>query len=143
MGRNRLRILNVAATGLLILGASMIPACQTVVNRDFDCQIRVRNRSEIDINFVVVDSDGVGNQFGYLQSGGRGATAGGCQIWFWRGFAISWEEKGAQRKSLVDVMRYGSKRNQIKSLGFYYLGNDQWQVVARDGITSDSNEVRP
>jgi hypothetical protein len=59
------------------------------------------------------------------------------------GFAIEWNENGVIKKQLIDISKYKGQKNVIKSFGFYYLGNNQWRVVAWSGLDRDSKIVQP
>ncbi|MDD4869427.1 MAG: hypothetical protein PHR77_02610 [Kiritimatiellae bacterium] len=129
---------------ITVLWSLTLAGCLSIGWEKINTQVRLANRSGKSIHSVAIDSDGDKNVFGFLAATQRGdSTAGGCEFRFWKGFAIEWEENGEKRKVLVDIMRYKAKLDQIKSLGFYYLGNNQWQVIARDGERTNAKEIKP
>lgn len=128
------------AIGMMGWGCRHMPESESHL-----CQVVVGNRSDHVLSSVVVDPRGVAIDFGFLGKGSPSSLAGaGYQrIRFVDDMAIQWQEDDAPREAVVDTKPYERKRDQIKSVAFLYAGNGRWQVIARDDITRDANEVRP
>ena len=134
-------------TRLLTLALlSMVTGCVNLGGESASLyRIRVGNRSSVELRSIVVDPDGLRGDFGYFGVGHPNSVkgAGFCQVRFSDGFAIEWNEAGQIKKQVIDIRRYEKKRRQIKSFGFFYLGNDKWEVVAQSGTKRDSSMVLP
>ena len=111
---------------------------------DYCYEFRVRNQGPKEIRAVTINTGGVLNDLGYLSSGGRGATASGCQFRYSVDSSISWDEENMPHKATLDLLKYETKKKEIQSFHFIYLGSDKWQVTAHSkDVDPDSPEVKP
>ncbi len=126
-----------------IIAVTVIAGCFRNSYAEYTGQIGAGNRSTNDIRFVVISSEGTTNEFGFLDSEVGHKTTLSCQFRFFKFTVISWEEDGAKRNATIDTANYGSRHAAIKSLGFTYIGNGKWEVVARSGTNEDSPIIKP
>jgi hypothetical protein len=137
------RAMMLKMTGVFLALVAMVMGCLGPRVVVMECQIRIGNHSAGDITEVRIDPDGHPLEFGFFDpSMSKGKIAAGCLVRFHDGFAISWEEKGVAKKALIDVAKYEAKRQEIRCLNFYYLGDSRWQVVAQDGLFEDSRVIQ-
>ena len=128
---------------MLIFLLAFCGCCTTDKRQYFE--ILVGNRSNAVLKSAIIHADGLRGDFGYM---GKGSPqnlkgAGFCQVRFNDGFAIEWNEDGKIKKTTVNLKQYEPKKKQIKSLAFYYQGNDVWQVVARTDVGEGGSVVQP
>ena len=126
--------------GLLIGFCVLCMGCAT---QDYYRLFNVANRSQTDINFVVIGTSELENSFGYLGSGGSGKGSSGCLIQMTPEYRVKWKENGLLKESPIDLAPYLGKMDEIKSFSFFYLGNGKWQITARRGNYEDSAIVSP
>lgn len=105
--------------------------------------ISVRNGSRGDIRGVTLRDGKHSVAFGYLSSGGVGKTVAGVEVMFGRDVGIVWDERGTSRRTGLGLERYREPASRIRGLWLTYLGDDHWDVVARDGIHADSAVITP
>lgn len=117
--------------------------CAHVGTGYYSCEITMGNRSMEPIRSVMLDPEGYGTGFGFLGGGAGSKTAGGCRLRFLKGFVIQWKEAGEIRRSVIDLSIFAARRSDIKSMTFFYVGGDKWQVIARSGNKEDSPEIVP
>lgn len=82
---------------------------------------------------VTLDPDGRKTDFGFSGTSGNGKTISGYTLSFSDSVSVEWTEDEMVRRSTIDLSPYARKRSQIRSMSFYYLGEDRWEVLARDG----------
>lgn len=130
---------------ILVLAAALLVSGCLCCREGVDYfQVRVGNRADVELQSVVVDADGLRGGFGYLGGSPHAEkTAGFCPVRFTTGFAIEWQEDGQVKRTAVDLKRYEARKREIKSFGFYYMGSNRWDVIARKGENADSEIVLP
>lgn len=126
-----------------VVSVSCTSGCAHFGSERFSCQVRMANKSSQPIFFVVMDPDGAATSFGWFGVGGKGGTASGCSLPLRRNLILQWEEEEVTRRKAIDLSIYESKMHEIKSMGFYYMGNGQWKVEAQRGTRSDAEVVVP
>jgi hypothetical protein len=110
-------------------------------------QLAAANNSLVDIHDVLINAGGAKNELGFFSptppSRGPVSTAGGCRFVYSSNTTITWEEDGKTHEAVVDVMKYCPKRQEIRSFSFFYLGNDQWNIVAQSDTLWHSPVITP
>ena len=115
---------------ILLFTVVCFAGCQVMKQeskKQVTCTLRLVNNSKQDIIFVKLGNGEFKHDFGFYDAGGGGKTFFGTTINVSSMYPIAWEEKGIDRKAVVDLSVCLEK--SFSKLTLAYHGKDRWMAV--------------
>jgi hypothetical protein len=119
---------------LVILATFILGGCNTIGNQNRHFSLRVLNHSGVNVGSVVLDPARLALPIGYMGHGKSGKTVSCSPVKYSHEFSIEWKEEGSTKSAVLDIAYLAPRRKSIQLLTFTYMGDGQWDVLAKDNF---------